>query len=81
VRPYLKKNLSQKGPVEWLKVKALSSNPVPHTQKKKKKERKKKKSNCVNLMIQGSQDLASVWGRRGSTGSGEIRVHALAEGL
>jgi hypothetical protein len=35
VRPYLKKTLHIKGVVEWLKVKALSSNP--RTTKKKKK--------------------------------------------
>jgi hypothetical protein len=35
VRPYLKKTHHRKGLVEWLKVKALSSNPS--TAKKKKK--------------------------------------------
>jgi hypothetical protein len=29
-----RKNLSQKGPVEWLKVKALSSNPSYHKKTK-----------------------------------------------
>jgi hypothetical protein len=35
VRPYLQKPYHKKGLVEWLKVKALSSNPS--TMKKKKK--------------------------------------------
>jgi hypothetical protein len=34
VRPYLKKTHYKKGLVEWLKVSALSSNPVPHTHNK-----------------------------------------------
>jgi hypothetical protein len=31
MRSYLEENLHQKGPVEWLKVKALSSNPSAAT--------------------------------------------------
>jgi hypothetical protein len=31
MRPYLEKPFTKIGPVEWLKVKALSSNPVLHT--------------------------------------------------
>jgi hypothetical protein len=38
-RPYLKNTLHKKGLVEWLKVKALSSNP---SIAKKKKKRKRK---------------------------------------
>jgi hypothetical protein len=38
VRPYLKNTQRRKGLVEWLKVKALSSNPS--TAKKRKKEKK-----------------------------------------
>jgi hypothetical protein len=39
MRPYLEKNPSQKVLMEWLKAKALSSNPST-TKKKKKKEKK-----------------------------------------
>jgi hypothetical protein len=46
VRPYLKKAHHKNGLVEWLKVKALSSNP--NTTKKKNKKRKK---NSVNSEI------------------------------
>jgi hypothetical protein len=38
VRPYLEKSHHKKGLAEWVKVKALSSNPS--TSKKKKKEQK-----------------------------------------
>jgi hypothetical protein len=40
VRPYLKKAHHKNGLVEWLKVKALSSNPNTTKKKKTKKERK-----------------------------------------
>jgi ribosomal protein S21 len=40
MRSYLKKPFTKTGLVEWLKVKALSSNSST-TKKKKKKERKK----------------------------------------
>jgi hypothetical protein len=36
------KNPSQKGLVEWLKVKALSSNPSTSKKKKKKKKKERK---------------------------------------
>jgi hypothetical protein len=38
VRPHLKKPFTKIGLVEWLKVKALSSNPSTAKKKKKKKE-------------------------------------------
>jgi hypothetical protein len=41
MRSYLKKPFTKTGLVEWLKVKALSSNSS--TTKKKKKERKKER--------------------------------------
>jgi hypothetical protein len=37
LRPYLEKSLHKEGLVEWLKVKALSSNPS--TAKKKRRDR------------------------------------------
>jgi hypothetical protein len=37
VRTYLEKICHRKGLVEWLKVKALSSNPSPQKGKEKKK--------------------------------------------
>jgi hypothetical protein len=43
MRPYLKKTHHKKGLVEWLKVKALNSNPSTA----KKKERKKRKLTVV----------------------------------
>jgi hypothetical protein len=39
MRPYLKKSFSKIGLVEWLKVKALSSNPS-NAKRKEKKEKK-----------------------------------------
>jgi hypothetical protein len=39
-RPYLKNTLHKKGLVEWLKVKALCSNPSIAKKKKKKKKKK-----------------------------------------
>jgi hypothetical protein len=36
MRPYLKKAFTKTGPVEWLKVKALSSSPSTAKKKKKK---------------------------------------------
>jgi hypothetical protein len=39
VRPYLEKHYKKIDPVEWLKVKALSSSPS--TAKKKKKKKRK----------------------------------------
>jgi hypothetical protein len=36
VRPYLEKPFTKIGLAEWLKVKALSSNPTPPPKKKKK---------------------------------------------
>jgi hypothetical protein len=33
MRPYLEKPFTKIGLVEWLKVKAMSSRPVPHTKK------------------------------------------------
>jgi hypothetical protein len=38
-RPYLKKPFRKVG-LEWLKVKALSSSPVPQKKKERKKEKK-----------------------------------------
>jgi hypothetical protein len=38
-RPCLEKILHKKGLVEWLKVKALSSNPGPKKKKKRERER------------------------------------------
>jgi hypothetical protein len=35
MRPYLKKNLCKEGLVEWLKLKALSSNPSTAKEKKR----------------------------------------------
>jgi hypothetical protein len=40
LEPYLKKNLHKKGLVEWLKVKALSSNSSTAKKKKSKREEK-----------------------------------------
>jgi hypothetical protein len=40
VRPYLEKPFIKIGPVEWLKVKALSSNPSPTKKKSSKKRRR-----------------------------------------
>jgi hypothetical protein len=39
LRPYLQKPSTKIGLVEWLKVKALSSSPIPQKKKKRKKER------------------------------------------
>jgi hypothetical protein len=44
-RPYLKKPITTKGLVEWLKVLALSSSPS--TTKKKKKKKKERRKNSV----------------------------------
>jgi hypothetical protein len=41
VRPYLEKSFTKIGLAEWLKMRALSSNPCT-AKKKKKKERKEK---------------------------------------
>jgi hypothetical protein len=41
-RPYLKKTCTKIMPVEWLKVKSLSSSPSTSKQKKKRKKERKK---------------------------------------
>jgi hypothetical protein len=38
MRPYLEKEITKKGLVEWLKVKALSSNPSTAKEKSPKRE-------------------------------------------
>jgi hypothetical protein len=43
MRPYLKNNHYKKRLVEWLKVKALSSNPSTGKKKKRRTERKTKR--------------------------------------
>jgi hypothetical protein len=39
MRPHLENPFTKIGLLEWLKVKALSSSPIPHIHKKKKKRR------------------------------------------
>jgi hypothetical protein len=62
VRPYLEKSHHKKGLAEWVKVKALSSNPS--TSKKKKKNKKpptqnKHKKNPVFTNINVVQNFFS----------------------
>jgi hypothetical protein len=40
MRPHLENPFTKIGLLEWLKVKALSSSPIPHIHKKKKKKKR-----------------------------------------
>jgi hypothetical protein len=49
LKPYFKKAHHKKGPVEWLNVYALTSNPVPQKKKRKKKRRDFKGKQSLRL--------------------------------
>jgi ribosomal protein S21 len=56
-RPYLKKPITEKGLVEWLKMKALSSSP--NTAKKRKEKRNKKPKLPLHSVSHGTH--STMW--------------------